>query len=347
MLIDAAQELRQQLDTVFDVVHVAHLAGAVHVPQGQGQQRCDHAGAGDVEVVRVGVGSAHVGLDLVGDVMLLRHGFQQVVDLPAADGAVAEHAAAAQLHLAGLLGIHAGIIGGKSDVGDDGNVGTDGRADPVGTPAGGFFAHGGGGVNANGAAHGLCPFQGFQNDVGAAPVVNATGRKEAVDHFPVVGVHVDGVALLHVFPGVGGVLRTDVDVQLVRFQVGLVHVLAADDRAVDGLGIAVDGHLMAGVNAGENAAGFGHPEQAVGLDVGDDQTDLVDVGGKHHLEGCVGVQHADDVAGIICDDLVTVGGHLGDDLLLQRNFVAGNGHAVKQGVKEFFAHLSFSFFLLL
>ena len=75
MLIDAAQELRQQLDTVFDVVHVAHLAGAVHVPQGQGQQRCDHAGAGDVEVVRVGVGSAHVGLDLVGDVMLLRHGF--------------------------------------------------------------------------------------------------------------------------------------------------------------------------------------------------------------------------------------------------------------------------------
>ena len=162
-----------------------------------------------------------------------------------------------------------------------------------------------------------------------------------------VGVHVDGVALLHVFPGVSGVLRADVDVQLINFQVGLVHVLAADDRAVDGLGIAVDGHLMAGINAGENAAGFGHPEQAVGLDVGDDQTDLVNVSGQHHLEGRVGVQHADDVAGIICDDLVTVGGHLGDDLLLQRNFVAGNGHAVKQGVKEFFAHLSFSFFLLL
>ena len=162
-----------------------------------------------------------------------------------------------------------------------------------------------------------------------------------------VGVHVDGVALLHVFPGVSGVLRADVDVQLVRFQVGLVHVLAADDRAVDGLGIAVDGHLMAGVNAGENAAGLGHTKQAVGLDVGDDQTDLVNVSGQHHLEGRVGVQHADDVAGIIGDDLVTVGGHLGDDLLLQRNFVAGNGHAVKQGVKEFFAHLSFSFFLLL
>ena len=49
--VNAAQELRQQLDAVFDVVHVAHLAGAVHVPQGQGQQRRDHAGAGDVEVV--------------------------------------------------------------------------------------------------------------------------------------------------------------------------------------------------------------------------------------------------------------------------------------------------------
>ena len=157
----------------------------------------------------------------------------------------------------------------------------------------------------------------------------------------------DRVALLHVLPGVGGILCADVDVQLVRLQVGLVHVLAADDCTVDGLGIAVDGHLMAGINAGENAAGLGHTKQAVGLDVGDDQTDLVNVSGQHHLEGRVGVQHADDVAGIIGDDLVTVGGHLGDDLLLQRNFVAGNGHAVKQGVKEFFAHLSFSFFLLL
>ena len=143
-----------------------------------------------------------------------------------------------------------------------------------------------------------------------------------------VGVHVDGVALLHVFPGVGGVLCADVDVQLIHFQVGLVHVLAADDRAVDGLGIAVDGHLMAGINAGENAAGLGHTKQAVGLDVGDDQTDLVNVSGQHHLEGGVGVQHADDVAGVIGDDLIAMGGHLGDDLLLQRDLMAGNGHAV-------------------
>ena len=279
--------------------------------------------------------------------MLLCHGFHQVVDLPAADGAVAEYAAAAQLYLAGLLGVHAGIIGGEGHVGDDGDVGTDGRADPVRAPAGGFLAHGGGGVNAHGAAHGLCPFQGFQNDVGAAPVVNAPGGEKAVDHFPVVGVHVDGVALLHVFPGVSGILRADVDVQLVHFQVGLIHVLAADDCTVDGLGIAVDGHLMPGINAGENAAGLGNPEQAVWLNVGDDQTDFVNVGGQHHLEGGVGVQHADDVAGVIGDDLIAMGGHLGDDLLLQRDFMAGNGHAVKQGVKEFFAHLSFSFFLLL
>ena len=157
----------------------------------------------------------------------------------------------------------------------------------------------------------------------------------------------DGVALLHVFPGVGGVLRADVDVQLVHLQVGLVHVLAADDCTVDGLGIAVDGHLMAGINAGENAAGLGNPEQAVGLNVGDDQTDFVNVGGQHHLEGGVGVQHADDIAGVIGDDLIAMGGHLGDDLLLQGDFMAGNGHAVKQGVEERFAHLSFSFFLLL
>ena len=53
-------------------VGVNHAARA---DGGEGAARRDHAGAGDVEVVRVGVGSAHVGLDLVGDVMLLRHGF--------------------------------------------------------------------------------------------------------------------------------------------------------------------------------------------------------------------------------------------------------------------------------
>ena len=36
VFVDAAQEARQQLDGILNVVHVADLAGAVHVPQGQG-----------------------------------------------------------------------------------------------------------------------------------------------------------------------------------------------------------------------------------------------------------------------------------------------------------------------
>ena len=50
----------------------------------------------------------------------------------------------------------------------------------------------------------------------------------------------------------------------------------------------IGGYLMAGINAGENAAGLGHTKQAIGLDVGDDQTDLVNVSGQHHLKGASG-----------------------------------------------------------
>ena len=138
----------------------------------------------------------------------------------------------------------------------------------------------------------------------------------------------DGISLLDILPGVLAVLGADVDVQVLRLQLLLVHVFGVDHGAVNLPGVRVDHHLMAGVQGGKAAAGPGHPQQAVVLNVGDDHAHFIDVGRQQDLEGGLGVEDADDIAGVIRADLVAVGGHFRNDLLLQGDLMTGDGHAV-------------------
>ena len=105
-----------------------------------------------------------------------------------------------------------------------------------------------------------------------------------------------------------------------------------DNRAIDGLGIAVNRHLMAGIDAGVDASGFPHPDQTVVADLGDNQADFIHMTGQQNLEGRVGIQNADHIAGIVGEDFVAAGRHFPDNLFLKADFMPGNGHFVQQGV---------------
>ena len=310
----------------------------MHIPQGQAQQGGGDTGAGEVDLVGVGAGAAHVGLHLVGDALGGGADLQQVVDLLVGDGGIADDRTLAQLYGAGVFGTGAGIIAGEGYVHGNGHIGLHCRACPVGTTHGGLLAHGGGGVDADLTAFFLGQLQGFQNNKGTAAVVHSPGREVAVEHFLMISVQMDRITLLDVLAGIGSILCADVDVQVAVLQFCLVHILVVDHGTVKGTGIAMDHHLMTGIGPGVDAAGLGYPQQTILLNVGDDEADLVDMGCQHYLEGRVGVQNADDVAGVIGADLVAMGLHLGDDLLLQADLMAGNGHTVQQGIQEFFVH---------
>ena len=69
------------------------------------------------------------------------------------------------------------------------------------------------------------------------------------------------------------------------------------------------------------------------------------VGGKHHVKRGLGIENAENVAGIVRANPVAEGGHMGDDLLLQRDLMTGDRHAVQQGMQEILIHGRSSFSL--
>ena len=81
-----------------------------------------------------------------------------------------------------------------------------------------------------------------------------------------------------------------------------------------------------------DAARLGHPQQTAAGDVGHDQADLINVAHQQHFKIRFRVQCTDHVAGVVGQHSVTVGAHFFDHLFLQRDLVAGDGHAVQQRI---------------
>ena len=67
----------------------------------------------------------------------------------------------------------------------------------------------------------------------------------------------DRVTLFHVLSCILGILRADVDIEVFILDIAL-HIVIEDHHAGDFFLSMVDHHLVAGIDTGADAAGFGY-----------------------------------------------------------------------------------------
>ena len=104
-----------------------------------------------------------------------------------------------------------------------------------------------------------------------------------------------------------------------------------------------DLHRRAYVQPGADAAGFGQVEAARVVDMGDDETDFVDMPAQQHPVGGLRVHDGDGIAAGIGE--LGMGERLavGKGLLLDSLLVSADGRGGEQIFQEFSVHMQSSF----
>ena len=209
---------------------------------------------------------------------------QQFVDLGGKGGAAADHGTGSERVAADLFLVHPGGIGRVGHVDCDREVGTDGEGGGPGTEQADLLLDGGDrGEPGPGLLVLVDAAKGLEGDVGTEAVVHRARDETATGHFHRRGFDHDRVADRDHLLGLFLVLGADVDVHLLELHdlLALLGVEQVDRQAAGHSGhlavVAGDRDPLADEDLGIPAADRGEVEEALVVDVGDDQADLVDV----------------------------------------------------------------------
>ena len=154
----------------------------------------------------------------------------------------------------------------------------------------------------------------------------------------VIGIQVDGIPLLHITPCVLPVPGADVDIEVLVLDIALRHCLVQNHHTGDLPLTIIDHDLVTGVRTGMNAARLGHFQKAIRADMGDNQADLINMTCQQHLEVRLRIQHANNIACAVPADFMGIGCHMGNDLLLQADLIAGHRHGIQHFKQKRFVH---------
>jgi hypothetical protein len=267
-----------------DVLERDHLDRRVHVAQRDRDDAGRDAAARDVHRVGVRARVARRGLDRERDAGLLTRRVQELEDLRVEGGAAAEHGAGAELVRAQLLLLRARRVRGERDVHDDRDVGAERVGGRARAGERDLLLRDGDARDVAGRAAGLGhQARRLERHEAAEPVVERAGDEPAVRVLErLAGDHGD-VADPHERAGLVAVLRADVDVQVaqLRHLLALLVAQQVDRLLADHAGhdAVARGHLdaLADQDHGIPAADTPEPQEAVVVDVVDDQPDLVDM----------------------------------------------------------------------
>ena len=275
----------------------------MHVAQGDGEQAAGDAGVGHLHGAGVGARRARLSLDLVGDAGFFG-GLDHVVEDDRVDvRAAADDRAAREAEATELAVIGVGVVGRMADVDGDADVGVDGLGGDLRAAHADFLLRGrdGGHGGGEGLLLGQAP-EGLHADVSAGLVVERAGHADAAaQHLRAVGVH-GGVADPHDRQGVGPVVHADIDPHVMTLRDALavlgreqVHGTLAGDAEHRTLA-GQDVQAAAGGDDLVVAAEELEVQVALVVDVGDDESDLVDVAGEHQGRAAVALEGRDAVA---------------------------------------------------
>ncbi len=249
--------------------------------------------------------------------------------------------AAAQPH-ARLLFLDAGHVAGDVGFDDDGHVGVDGAGAGGGAAQADFFHDGLHAVEVVGVGRALEVAQNVDDDGAADAVVEGLGEVGlAAGHDDESAVGHDGVAHADAGGlGLGFVGGADVDVHVLfldhlaalvgREQVGGLGPDDADDVAPVGL----DDDALGEEGLIPPAAELEELEEAVVVDVGDDEADLVHVAGEHDAGAFTGAM-ADEAAELVLGQ-VAQRGHVVTQDGADLGFIAGYAVGLRQCLQKLF-----------
>jgi len=285
----------------------------VHVAQ----RHADHAGrdaaAGTLDGVGVGPRVAWDGLDLIGHTGRLRRGDQAREDDGVDGGAASNDWPLAQAYVAEPLFVapRAGVIERVRHVNRDADLRVDRERAGVGAAQPDLLLHRG---HAGQRGHGVARrhlLERLGHDERAHLVVqrardNAAAAAAAAASIVVQALQADrerdGVADAHAIPYLVARPRAHVDPQVAQFDflVALVALHQVDrppsDPAQDRPRRGVDVDALAGRDDGVVPADRSEIDEAVVVDIGHHETNLVDMAGEQHARRAAGIDRGDGVA---------------------------------------------------
>ena len=364
--LEAERELDKEADAGLDVGQVNELAGGVHVTKGDADKASSHAAAAHLDSAGIGAGGAGIGFVLEGDFGAFGGGDEVLKNEGVNIGTAAHDRAAAELGFAVFTVVAIGVVGGVADVHGDGDVGVDGVGRGGGTAHADLLLSGADGDDAGRQAalprgrfggrffggrfgEGGEADEGLADDVGADFVVEGAGGADGVvDELELVvvgGGVADGHAGESVFFGAGA----DIDPHLVGLG-NFLAVLGAHEvdgafsgDTFDGSGGGAEDDAAAGDHAFVVAADGVEVEEAIFVDVGDEQAELVEVAGEHEHRIAGGVERGEAVAGGVLFVEIGGGAHVGVEDGLGLELGAGGRAGVEEigeerGRREGFGH---------
>ena len=338
-------ERREQPRGVVDVLELDHLDRRVHVAQRDRDDARRDPGGGDVDGVGVGPRRPRARGHRERDALLLGRLVEQFEDDGVERRAAADHRARAEAMAAELLLVEAGSVGREGHVDRDRDVGPQRERRRARAREGDLLLGDGRAVHVAGRAAGLGDEpRGLERHEAAEPVVERARDEPPVGQLDGLAGDHRHVADAHARARVVAVLGADVDVQ--ALELGRLAPVLLGLEQVDRLLADHAGHRpvargdldpLADEDHGVPAADAGEPEEAVVVDVVDDQPDLVDVADDRQGAAVAGAGHlgdgrADGVAG----DLGEGAGGLAEDgggrLLVPRG--AGGGEQLQEGLGD-------------
>ncbi len=336
----------EEIDTGLHVCLVSHFDALVHVAHGDGNRTGN--GATGHKLLH-GAGICTTGgeeLELVGDGVLLAEGGLELDHAAVGDEGAIVYLNGGTLAEDGALIVSAGAGGieGDGDIEREGEIRLDGDGGGLGTTQAYLLLHGEDGIQVVvrqllGSGNGA---DSLDEQEATATVVDAL-YVEAIAHLDEVADAGDGVAdgniLLHFFLG-----HAEVD-HVVGNGGHFGALLGSHD--VDGLNThaagqilgAVHRHALGGEGLGVEPTEGEDANEAVVVDMANDEADFIHVGGAHDFfVAALALNHGDNIAHVVDGDGICQRGHLFDDEITDAVLKTGSPGSLTKFLEELDIH---------